>query len=78
MKRIIPVAVLFVVLVALSCRNPFMVGLGNDIDLQSPDLAVLSHDNGEYVKGLIDLAGTFADDFVNVTVRVSLDGGCAS
>jgi hypothetical protein len=75
MKRIIPIALLSAVALSLSCRNPFTIGLGNQVDIQSPDLAVTSYSNGQYVKGDIDLAGTFADDFQNVTVRVSLDGG---
>jgi large repetitive protein len=59
----------------LSCRNPLDVGLGDNVDLQSPDVKVVSHGNGAYVRATINLTGTYADDFKNVTVKVSLDGG---
>ena len=75
MKRMVPVALLSVVFLALSCRNPFTIGLGDDVDIQSPDLAVTSHDNGDYVKGVLRSEGTYADDLQEVAVRVSLDGG---
>ena len=66
---------LAVVVAAGSCRNPLSIGLGDDIDLETPSLAVTSHANGAYVNGSIDLEGTYADDFADVTVRVSLDNG---
>ena len=59
----------------VSCRNPLTIGLGDNVDLQSPELAVSSHANGAYVRGTIDLEGTYADDMQSATVRVSLDAG---
>jgi hypothetical protein len=60
----------------LDCRNPFtQVGLGDKLDLESPDLSVTSHSNGSYVKGTVNLSGTFADDFDGATVTISFDDG---
>ncbi len=74
-KRIALVALLAAAFLAGSCRNPLSIGLGDDIDLETPSLAVKSHANGAYVSGAIELEGTYADDFQDVTVRVSLDNG---
>jgi hypothetical protein len=76
-KRILPLALLSAVVLAGSCRNPFTIGLGDDVDIQSPDLVVTSHVNGEYVKGILVLEGTYADDLQDVAVRVSLNGGAS-
>ncbi len=66
----------FATLVLGTCRNPLVqVGLGDKVDLQPPELAVTSHQNGDYLHATEILAGTFADDLGISAVQVSLDDG---
>ena len=52
-KKLVWIARLLAVVLAVSCRNPLMtIGLGDRIDLQNPNLSLTSYANGAYVSGI--------------------------
>jgi hypothetical protein len=55
------------------CGNPFQIGLGDDVDLDTPDVSI---NTGQlYLSGLETFTGTFTDDFAVAAVDLSFDGG---
>jgi hypothetical protein len=65
---------LTVILLAVGCESP-LVGLGEKVDITAPTLVVNAPVNGAYVKGTVNLTGSFQDDAPGVKVLVSIDGG---
>ena len=55
------------------CGNPFQIGLGDDVDLNTPDVSI---NTGQlYLSGTEVFTGTFTDDFAVAAVDLSFDGG---
>jgi len=73
-------ASVFILLVSISfvfldCKNPFTrIGLGDNIDLDVPEISVTSHGNGDYVRGAVTLSGEYADDIDVDSIRISIEG----
>lgn len=67
--------VVLVLAVVMGCKNPFQVGLGDKVDLDVPDVALLSHPAGEYLSGTVTLSGVYTDDFEISGITLSFDGG---
>jgi len=58
-----------------TCRNPpSQIELGDKVDLEPPELPITSHTSGDYVKEVILLQGTWADDLSIDSVRIFDDG----
>ncbi|AEJ60427.1 hypothetical protein Spith_0140 [Spirochaeta thermophila DSM 6578] len=51
------------------------VGLGEQVDVARPRVALTSHESGEYVKGVVTLSGTAEDDTGIEEVQISFDRG---
>ncbi|ADN01128.1 hypothetical protein STHERM_c01520 [Spirochaeta thermophila DSM 6192] len=51
------------------------VGLGEQVDVARPRVALTSHESGEYVKGVVILSGTATDDSGVSQVQISFDRG---
>ncbi|MFW5688666.1 MAG: Ig-like domain-containing protein, partial [Spirochaetota bacterium] len=69
------------ILIALSialagCTNPLQAGLGDRVDIDRPSTDIVSPGAGSYLRGIVTLSGTHADDLSSVpTVRLSFDDG---
>lgn len=63
-------------LIALAgCSNPFMVGLGDNVDIDRPDGDIRSPDAGNYLRATVTLTGSHSDDTTAVpTVTLSFNG----
>jgi len=81
MKKTLRIAgsALMVLLVLAGCRNPFQVGLGDEVNLGVPDIVLNSHAAGQYLNGTVELSGEYTDGFAITgairNVTLSFDGG---
>ena len=67
-------AVFFILALLLSTCDLFSPGLGDSVDINAPRLDILSHGNGDYVSGVIQLSGTAEDDQGIKSVRIQGPG----
>ena len=58
-----------------TCGDFLKPGLGDEVDLEDPDVTIDSHRDGQYLSGQVTFEGTFADDIAGDSIRVSTDGG---
>ncbi|HRU44229.1 MAG TPA: hypothetical protein P5322_06845, partial [Spirochaetota bacterium] len=58
----------------ISCNvNPFF-GVGTEVDLEEPRLAVTSHISGDFVNSSFTISGTCRDNKGVVKVQIQLNG----
>lgn len=58
-----------------TCGDFLKPGLGDEVDLEDPDVTIDSHSDGQYLSGQVTFEGSFADDIAGDTVKVSTNGG---
>ncbi|NBF40718.1 MAG: hypothetical protein GVY14_09910, partial [Spirochaetes bacterium] len=58
-----------------TCGDFLKPGLGEEVDLEDPDVTIDSHSDGQYLSGQVTFEGTFADDISGDSIKVSTDGG---
>jgi len=66
-------ALITLILVSSCSLNPF-VGIGNDKDVQFPDITITSHQNTDYVGSDFTLTGICSDDKSVKAVKISAPG----
>ena len=75
MKRTVGTIIAIISLFIISgCPMP-LIGLGDKVDLDVPEITIASHENGDYVNGTITLVGGLADDVGVEEVNVTFDRG---
>ena len=59
---------------SLSTCEFFQIGLGDEVDIDKPEVEVTNHGNGDYVGGVFELSGSASDDIAIDYVSVSIGG----
>ena len=61
-----------IILILFTTCDALDVGLGGKVDIDAPEIAITSHFNGDYVRGVAEVIGTAADDLELKSVNVIL------
>lgn len=78
MKRqtLVRAAIVLTVLAALlSCQNPFDVGLGDNVDIEPPQVRLLSPDSGVFLRDVVTFEGFASDDTGIDRIEIRLNRG---
>lgn len=74
-SSIIPLLSAAILLFFGACKNPFQSGLGDKIDINRPEVSLVSPVPGDFLQGSVTFSGTATDDSRVAAVRISFDRG---